>query len=381
MEKLDKLFHEDKEWYTKFLACRGAAAQRLLDLLQELLDYDTSSALIDRHRLFKALLRLSDHSKLYPTCFPLPALQHETLVAGGSFSDVYSGYLQNQCVGVKMMRVFAESDVEVVLKGFGREALIWRQLSHPNLLPFYGLYKFRQRLCLVSPWMHNGTIRAFLKSSPHGIEGLLSFILDMALGLEHLHAKGVVHGDLKGDNIFVTPSRKACIGDFGLSSIITSMSSVQFTHSSRNTQCGTARYQAPELYPAGQNDRRSDIYSFACVAYELLTGMAPFSNLTRDLAVIMAVREGHRPARPPSCTGTPALDALWRLLQDCWQGEPQSRPTASQVVERLEGGDIRASETRGGPDWDRALTSKFRRQLIGQLALPSVVELERILFV
>ncbi|KAJ7843299.1 kinase-like domain-containing protein [Mycena leptocephala] len=184
IERLNKLFHDEKEAYTKLLACRGSSAQWLLDLFQDLLDLDLNIENMSRRRLFKALIRLSTESKLYPRCFPL------------------IGLLCGQTVAVKMMRVFETSDVEALLKEFGREALIWRQLCHPNLLPFFGLYYFQGRLCLVSPWMENGHIRAFLKKETYDTDSLLSLILDIALGLEYLHDKSVVHGDLKGRTIF-----------------------------------------------------------------------------------------------------------------------------------------------------------------------------------
>ncbi|KAJ7920007.1 kinase-like domain-containing protein, partial [Mycena leptocephala] len=340
-----------------------------------LLDYDSNLVTINRRRLFKALIRLSGDSKLYPRCCALTGLEHERLVAGGSFGDVYTGILCGQSVAVKMMRVFEESDIDALLKGFGREALIWRQLSHPNLLPFYGLYYFHKRLCLVSPWMENGHIRAFLKKESCDTDCLLSFILDMALGLEHLHAKGVVHGDLKGDNILMTPSRRACIADFGLSSIIASISSIQFTNPSERTRGGTIRYHAPELHRGGYNDHRSDIYGFACVVYELLTGTAPFPELPTDGAVIMAVFQGRRPTRPPSCSGRPFLDGLWNLLHNCWDERPEN---ASQIVERLMDDDIHATTTQSTTDWDDIFTSRFRRRFLGQRELPTLAEFERI---
>ncbi|KAJ7670977.1 kinase-like domain-containing protein, partial [Mycena rosella] len=293
---------EKKEAYTKFLAFRGVSAQRCLDLLQDLvdLDYYSNVAAPKKHRLVKALIRLSGQAELHPRCFTLTSLlKEEKPVAGGSFGDVYKGKLGDQCVAVKMMRVFGESDIDALLKTFSREALIWRQLCHPNLLPFFGLYYFQERLCLVSPWMGNGHIREFLKKESYGIDRLLSLILDIALGVEHLHKEGIVHGDLKGENIFVTDSGRACIADFGLCSIITSISSIQFTSSTRTR--GTTRYHAPELHRGEDNDRRSDIYALACVAYELLTGNRLFPELRTDGAVAIAVLNGRRPARSPSC--------------------------------------------------------------------------------
>ncbi|KAJ7656390.1 kinase-like domain-containing protein [Mycena polygramma] len=376
--QLDKLFHEDKEFYTNLVACRGPSAQAFLDLIQDLLDYDSDLVPMTRRRLIKALARLSRDSELHPRCFTLTGLERGQLVAGGSSGDVYKGLLEGQSVAVKMMRVFQESDVAVLLKEFSREALIWRQFCHPNLLPFFGLYYFQKRLSLVSPWMENGHIRAFLKKEKCDTERLLSFILDVALGLEHLHDKGVVHGDLKGDNVFVTPSYRACIADFGLSSIITSESSLQFTASSKKSQGGTIRYQAPELHRGGQNNLCSDIYGFACVAYEMLTGKFPFPELRTDGAVINAVLQGLRPSQPDSCSGTPSLDGLWHLLQDCWDEQPPIRPTASQIVERLKGPKIRARIRESTPDWDDKYTSRFRRHFLG--TLPSVPEFKRMIF-
>ncbi|KAJ6581924.1 kinase-like domain-containing protein [Mycena capillaripes] len=376
-ERLDKLF-QAKESYEKFLACRGTSAQELLDLLQDLLDYESTLTRRHRRRFFKALIRLSKCSKIHPQCFTLTGLEQGKLVAGGSFGDVYKGWLEGQSVAVKMMRVFEGSDIDALLKEFGQEALIWRQLCHPNLLPFYGLHYFQERLCLVSPWMENGHVTAFLKKNTCNNGRLLSLILDVALGLEHLHQKGVVHGDLKGDNIFITPSGRACIADFGLSSIITGTSSIQLASSSR-AQGGTIRYQAPELHQGEPNGLCSDTYGFACVVNEMLTGKPPFPELRMDAAVIKAVSEGRRPTRPISCSGTPLFDGLWNLLQDCWAEQPVIRPTAVQIVERLTGADIRATTMQSAADWDERSTSKFRRQSRAQRPLPSDVEFERMI--
>jgi serine/threonine protein kinase len=111
---------------------------------------------------------------------------------------------------------------------------------------------------------------------------------DAAMGLEYLHGKHVVHGDLKAvsnfislinlsvfnllkyqANILVTPSGRACIADFGLCSLIDELS-LKFTQSSRSGRAGTVRYQAPELLSnQSSNHFGSDIYAFACVCYEV----------------------------------------------------------------------------------------------------------------
>ncbi|KAJ7915743.1 heme peroxidase [Mycena leptocephala] len=117
--------------------------------------------------------------------------------------------------------------------------------------------------------MENGNIMKFLEINKPATGVRLSLILDVALGLQYLHQENVIHGDLKALNILVTPSGKACIADFGVSSITHAMT-LLFTTSTANGRGGTARYQAPELFQGGRNHFGSDVYAFACVCYEVV---------------------------------------------------------------------------------------------------------------
>ncbi|KAJ7826994.1 kinase-like domain-containing protein, partial [Mycena olivaceomarginata] len=369
------IFH-NSESYKDFLACRGDLAQRLLDLLQDLLDlFPESSA---RPRLSKALVRLSRASGLHPTCFSLTDLQiMGPQVAAGAFGDIWKGSVRGQSVSVKIMRLFRDAEVRAAAQAFGHEALIWRQLSHPNLLPFLGLYYVENRLCLVSPWMSNGHVLQFLENYAPPDTDRLSLMLDVAIGLEYLHGKYVVHGDLKGMNILVTPSRRACVADFGLSSIVDAMS-LRFTHSTASARGGTSRYQAPELLMGQmQNHYGSDVYAFGCVCYEILTGKAPFYEFFLDAPVIFKVLAGFRPSRPATI---PSDDGLWLLLQDCWSQQSYDRPNASQIVQHLVGPTVGAKIMAATVDWDETISSKCRRSLQDWPLLPSISEIERQIF-
>ncbi|KAJ7873745.1 kinase-like domain-containing protein, partial [Mycena leptocephala] len=208
-------------------------------------------------------------------------------------------------------------------------------------------------------------------------------ILDVALGLKYLHKENVIHGDLKAVlihlNILVTPSGKACIADFGVSSITHAMT-LLFTTSTANGRGGTARYQALELFQGGRNHFGSDVYAFACVCYEIMSGTIPFPELPNDMAVMFAVIEGKQPLRPMSCTGTTVLDSLWELLNNCWKGKAEMRPTACQIVEQLEGPLIAAKTMSSTTDWDDQFTSRFRCSLQTADLLLSLNQIEHILF-
>ncbi|KAJ7139295.1 kinase-like domain-containing protein [Mycena epipterygia] len=370
---------DNKETYKQFLACRGALAQQLLDLVQDLLDFFCDS--VSRPLLSTALLRLSRVSGLHPTCFSISGLEkvgHQ--VAGGGFGDVWKSVVDGQTVAVKSMRIFQDVDVKTALKEFGREAVIWRQLSHPNLLPFFGLYYLDTKLCLVSPWMEHGHLLQFLRNAPStidrvSVDSLCSpQILDVAMGLEYLHRNKVVHGDLKATNILVTPSNRACIADFGLSAI-SDVLPLLFTHSTPTPRPGggTVRYQAPELL-SGKNSIHfgSDVYAFACVCYEILTGTVPFFDLAQEMAVAINVIDGHRPSRPE----TVSWDNLWVLIEDCWKQEPDQRPTMAEILQRLTSPPIGAESMHSGIDWDETYSARFRRSVRPWPLLPSITQIK-----
>ncbi|KAJ7767657.1 kinase-like domain-containing protein [Mycena metata] len=317
----------------RFLESRNTEAQELLNFLQDLLDLDTFSAV--RPLLCKTLIQLSQASGLHPHCFPLTAVQKVgNQVAAGGFADIWKGLVQGQSVSLKIVRIFGDSDIQAALDEFGREALVWRQLCHPNVLPFFGLYYLDERLSLVSPWMERGNVIQFLKNKQTNVNRV-SLMLDVALGLQYLHEQNVIHGDLKAINILVTPSGRACICDFGLSSIVNEIS-LRITRSTSTAQKGTPRYYAPELLgPKGKKHFASDTFAFACVCYEILTEKVPFYEIKNEMVVMLEVLKGIRPTRTAPCMGTAQLDSLWGLLQGCWEEKPKIRPTASQIVEHF----------------------------------------------
>jgi len=135
------------------------------------------------------LLKLSRLSGLYPECLVRDDVQliGTDPVAAGGFGEVWKGRVPGQeLIAVKIMKIYEKSDVEKLLKvsfsiacvgyslkwglqGFSTEVVTWRQLSHPNVLPFYGVFHLnnnRSRVCLISPWMENGNIVQFLSKFP-----------------------------------------------------------------------------------------------------------------------------------------------------------------------------------------------------------------------
>ncbi|KAJ7719636.1 kinase-like domain-containing protein, partial [Mycena maculata] len=212
-----------------------------------------------------------------------------------------------------------------------REALVWKDLHHPHILPFLGIDRdsFPSSLCMVSPWMEHGTILNHLKARGHANVDKLLF--EIAQGLQYLHSRNIVHGDLRGANILINEDWSACLADFGLSVFSNATSSM---HTSN--RAGSVFWMAPELIAPehfGLEFARtpaSDVYAFGCVCVELYTGRAPFAELS-EAAALLKIINGKRVARP---TGTPAMsDIVWQRVSTYWAENPTTRPMTDVVVQ------------------------------------------------
>jgi len=175
----------------------------------------------------------------------------------------------------------------------------------------------------------------------------IDMITGIARGLCYLHSlhPHVIHGDLRASNVLVDDEGQPRVADFGLSQMVDSqgMSGV-----SSMSGKGSVRWQAPELLNVGQSvedvsstapTTRSDTYAFAMVCLEFYTEEPPFPRL-RDGQVILevAVRK-RRPERPSFEDQLPhrrLSDALWMLMQECWQHDPSDRPTMETALMWLE---------------------------------------------
>ncbi|KXN87300.1 Serine/threonine-protein kinase HT1 [Leucoagaricus sp. SymC.cos] len=182
----------------RLLSARGQKAEMILDGMQKVLDYEDLSE-VTRRSIVVAMLRLSKASATHPKCMTLQGIKVELKrVAAGGFGEVFRGKHGKQSVCLKVAHVYQDSNVHQLTAAFSKEAILWSQLSHPNVLPFYGIYcPDGNQVALVSPWMEEGNICDYLKRNP--AVPRLPLVLDILEGLSYLHQNSVVHSDLKGD--------------------------------------------------------------------------------------------------------------------------------------------------------------------------------------
>ena len=216
------------------------------------------------------------------------------------------------------------------LARFEREAKLLASLNHPNIAAIYGFEEADNVRFLAMELVPGETLAERVAKGPVPVEEALEICRQIAEGVEAAHEKGVIHRDLKPANVKVTPEGKVKILDFGLAKAFEDeIPAADISQSPTLTEemtragviLGTAAYMSPEQARGEEVDKRTDIFAFGCVLYELLTGRRTFEGktVTDTLAKVLE--------------GVPDWKALpnntpWRiqeLLQRCLSKDPDDR--------------------------------------------------------
>ncbi|MCK4758851.1 MAG: serine/threonine protein kinase, partial [Candidatus Aminicenantes bacterium] len=220
------------------------------------------------------------------------------------------------------------------LARFEREAKLLASLNHPNIATIYGLEESEGLNFLTLELVEGDTLAGKLTSGPLKVQDALEMCRQIAEALESAHQKGIIHRDLKPSNIKVTPEGKIKVLDFGLAKAFEVAevgdaagmdpykSPTMTVGSSRSgVIMGTAAYMSPEQARGKALDKRTDIWSFGCVFYELLTGRQLFiGETTSDMVAGILKQEPDWKALPKE------LPVRIRdLLRRCLQKEPNKR--------------------------------------------------------
>lgn len=197
-----------------------------------------------------------------------------------------------------------------------REAQLIGQLSHPAIVQLYDVGINQEGTpFLVMEYVAGTTLEEHLKSHSLPLQRACTWAADIARALSLAHRTGIIHGDIKTGNIFVTPEEKVKLGDFGIAQLATQVSGSERVK-------GTPAYLAPEQILGASQDQRSDQFSFGIVFYELLTGARPFNGDT-----VGAVCSEILYAEPlPPSKRNPAVPAeLDRVIARCLAKNPLER--------------------------------------------------------
>ncbi|KAH9325632.1 hypothetical protein KI387_005810, partial [Taxus chinensis] len=245
-------------------------------------------------------------------------------VASGSYGDLYRGTYCGQDVAIKVLKPERlDADLQ---REFAQEVFIMRKVRHKNVVQFIGACTRPPNLCIVTEFMSGGSVYDYLhkQKGVFKLPALLKVAIDVSKGMDYLHQNNIIHRDLKAANLLMDENEVVKIADFGVAR-------VQSQSGVMTAETGTYRWMAPEVIEHKPYDQKADIFSFAIVLWELLTGKLPYDYLTPLQAAVGVVQKGLRPTIPKH-----THPRLADLLERCWQQDPTVRPGFTEITEILQ---------------------------------------------
>src|SRR6202451_2170459 len=246
-------------------------------------------------------------------------------IGAGGMGEVYRAHDTKLArdVAIKVLPAKFVNDPER-LSRFQREARMLAALNHANIATIYGLEQSGGVTCLVMELVLGETVAERVKAGPLPIEDALKIAVQIAEALEAAHEKQIIHRDLKPANVKVTPEGKVKVLDFGLAKAfegdaanedMSNSPTLSRAATMQGVILGTAAYMSPEQAKGKAVDKRTDIWAFGAVLYELLAGKAAFhgEDVTDILAAVVRAEPDWN-LLPPS-TPTKIRDLLRRCLQ------------------------------------------------------------------
>ena len=229
---------------------------------------------------------------------------------------------------------------------FKREIMLSAALQHPHIVPVLSAGQADQLPYFIMPYVDGESVRARMARGPLSVRETVSILKDVARALSYAHGRGIIHRDIKPDNILLSGGA-AVVTDFGVAKAISASREratlggrptssggwSSGTITSVGTSLGTPMYMAPEQAAADPNtDHRADLYALGVVGYEMLVGAPPFYGRTPQALLAAQLTETPKPISSRRYDVPPTLaDLLMRMMEK----DPAKRPRTAQEVARL----------------------------------------------
>ena len=207
----------------------------------------------------------------------------------GGMADVYQGKdtLLGRPVAIKILHQNFGSDQDFVAR-FKREAQAAGKLNHPNVVSMYDVGYDQGYHYIIMEYVAGCTLKEYIQHHARvSVQEAVKITIAIAEGLEHAHAMGIVHCDVKPHNILITDTGRIKVTDFGIARAINSAATMMYT----NSVMGSAHYISPEQASGKSINVSTDIYSLGVVLYELLTGEVPFLGETPVSVALQHVKD------------------------------------------------------------------------------------------
>ena len=255
------------------------------------------------------------------------------LIGRGGFAEVYLAHDRRlkRDVAVKTLRYDLHASA-VLLERFQREAESMAQLRHPHVMPIYSVGEGEGLAYFVMPLVRGETLgQRIRQSAPLPIEFVRRVLYEVASALEHAHRAGVVHRDVKPENILLEGDEgRVLVTDFGIARAAEETGEAL---TGTGIILGTPEYMSPEQASEEKVvDHRSDLYSLGVVAYQMLTGELPYRAATLQGLIVKLITEEAPPVtrKRPDCPAD-----LAELVRRCLAKEPEDRLASAAEVAAL----------------------------------------------
>lgn len=256
----------------------------------------------------------------------------QSRIGSGSFGTVYKGKWHGD-VAVKILKVIDPTPEQ--FQAFRNEVAVLRKTRHVNILLFMG-YMTKDNLAIVTQWCEGSSLYKHIHvlETNFKIIQLIDIARQTAQGMDYLHAKNIIHRDMKSNNIFLHEGLTVKIGDFGLATV-----KARWSGSHQVEQpSGSILWMAPEVIRMQDNNPysfQSDVYSYGIVLFELMTGELPYSQTgSRDQIIFMVGRGYLTPDLSKLYKNCPK--AMKRLVADCIKKSKDERPLFPQILSSIE---------------------------------------------
>ena len=238
-------------------------------------------------------------------------------IGAGGMSDVYKAKdtTLGRYVAIKVLKSEFSEDVNFVTK-FRTEASSAACLEHPNIVNIYDVGSENEFHYIVMEYVEGITLKTYIeKKGQLSFKEAVSIAIQVGRGIEAAHNKGIIHRDIKPQNIIISTEGKVKVTDFGIAKAVTS-------NTINSDVMGSVHYTSPEQARNGYVDGKSDIYSLGIVMYEMVTGRVPFNG---DTTVAVAIQHLQEEMESPKTYAPDLPISMEKIILKCTQKNPDRR--------------------------------------------------------